>query len=212
MFFGSKIKRTLIGNGATPDEEWEELAPIVERRPCLHGAEKIWVEKRLDRNIIMAKMAVAVTEAEQKNKEEKMKSNEEISKSKIEELKKDSDGNYLYPKKGKKDDKGKLDFSLLPMQLLEGVIKVLMEGAKKYGAFDWTSVENGEHRFKNAAKRHLLDMEKGELINEKDFNLPHIDHFLTDVIFYSYFYKLRKGLMKPMSVKEFLEIRGIKEE
>lgn len=58
---------------------------------------------------------------------------------------------------GKKYDKKKLRYSLLPMQALQEVVKVLEFGAAKYSEHNWRHVENAEERYRDAALRHQLE-------------------------------------------------------
>ncbi len=52
---------------------------------------------------------------------------------------------------GRKHDAGKADYSLLPFEALEQVVRVLDFGANKYGRDNWKRVENAEHRYSAAA-------------------------------------------------------------
>lgn len=60
---------------------------------------------------------------------------------------------------------GKLMWELLPLPLLEEVVKVYMAGARKYGANQWQKLDDGYNRYKAAMLRHLVEYEKG---NETD--------------------------------------------
>ena len=46
---------------------------------------------------------------------------------------------------------------LLPMKVINGILKVLMFGAKTYGAFNWREVEPYRVRYVSALFRHLFD-------------------------------------------------------
>jgi len=87
---------------------------------------------------------------------------------------------------GRKDDSGKLDWSLLPMNLMEGVVKVLMFGARKYARDNWMKVPDGKNRYWAAMMRHLGAAQQGEFLDTES-GLPHIDHAHCCMIFYKYF-------------------------
>lgn len=89
---------------------------------------------------------------------------------------------------GKKDDNGKTDWSLLPMSTLEGVVKVLMFGEKKYSRDSWQKVDNAKNRYFSALMRHLVKWLDGEKIDSES-GLEHIDHALCCLIFLRWFEK-----------------------
>lgn len=68
---------------------------------------------------------------------------------------------------GKKNDRqdGKLMWELLPLPLLEEVVKVYTAGAQKYGANQWQNLDNGYQRYKAALLRHLVEYEKGNPVD-----------------------------------------------
>lgn len=76
----------------------------------------------------------------------------------------ESGGGITY-EKGIKHDQGKLDWSQLPMEALEEVIKGLMVGAEKYDDYNWVKVEPNRKRFWNAAMRHMVAYRKGEMFD-----------------------------------------------
>lgn len=86
---------------------------------------------------------------------------------------------------GKKYDKGKLEWSLLPMDTLEEVVKVLMYGADKYSRGNWMLVE--PERYYNAAMRHLQDhwVHKKEIDEESGYS--HLAHAICCLIFMEWF-------------------------
>ena len=86
---------------------------------------------------------------------------------------------------GRKDDEGKLDWSLLPFNEVEEIIKVLMVGAKKYGAGNWMEVPNGKRRFKNALQRHVAEYFKGA-VKDKDDGYPALAHVACNCLFLMY--------------------------
>jgi hypothetical protein len=76
---------------------------------------------------------------------------------------------------GRKFDSGKLDYTLIPWDGLEEVVKVLEFGAKKYDRDNWRYVENAETRYTAAAFRHLIAYNKGEQ-TDSETGLSHLAH------------------------------------
>lgn len=83
---------------------------------------------------------------------------------------------------GIKFDSGKLDWSLLPIEPIEDVIKVLMFGAKKYAPNNWKHIDDHERRYYNAAMRHLTLWMKGEK-NDSETGISHIAHSICCLVF-----------------------------
>jgi len=78
---------------------------------------------------------------------------------------------------GQKEVEGKLRFDLIPPEAMKALAEVYSLGAKKYADRNWEkgipfSVCLG------SLKRHLNEMELGELINTKDGDLEHIAHVM----------------------------------
>lgn len=76
---------------------------------------------------------------------------------------------------GVKLDKDKLDWSLLPPDEIEEIVKVLHYGARKYEPDNWKKVDNGRKRYFNAALRHLWAWWKGES-KDPESGLSHLAH------------------------------------
>lgn len=76
---------------------------------------------------------------------------------------------------GRKFDSGKLDYTLIPWDGLEEIVKVLEFGAKKYARDNWQHVEGGHHRYQAAAFRHLIAYNKGEMV-DPETGLSHLAH------------------------------------
>jgi len=87
---------------------------------------------------------------------------------------------------GMKFDDGKLDWTLLPVRPMEGVLRVLQHGAKKYERDNWQLVEDAERRYQSALIRHMMAILRGEEHDEES-GLPHIDHVATNALFLSHF-------------------------
>jgi hypothetical protein len=103
------------------------------------------------------------------------------------------------PDESLKKDAGKVRWELLPLQCIEGMVKVLTFGAKKYEDDGWKKLmqtEEGLKRVIGSARRHQVALEKqgigaldlneyGE-VDEDHSGLPHIDHFMCNVLFQKY--------------------------
>lgn len=78
-------------------------------------------------------------------------------------------------KVGKKNDflDNKLRWDLLPLGDIEDIVKVYTAGAKKYGDNNWQYLENGYDRYKAAMFRHLVEYERGNII-DPDTNCAHL--------------------------------------
>lgn len=82
---------------------------------------------------------------------------------------------------GVKKDQGKLQWSLLPFEYLEGCVRVLMFGAKKYAAHNWRKGMPYTQPY-NALQRHLQEFMKGH--NTDAETGEHVlDHALCELLF-----------------------------
>ena len=88
------------------------------------------------------------------------------------------------PKPGVKDDKGKLEFSLFPLDALRSITRILMwgayerprpDGSKGYGANNWEKVPNARRRYYDALLRHVTAWYEGET-NDPDSGAHHLAH------------------------------------
>lgn len=84
--------------------------------------------------------------------------------------------------KGKKFDSGKLDYTLLPWDGVEEVVKVLEFGAKKYDRDNWQFVENAETRYMAAAFRHLVAYQTQDEV-DPETGLSHLAHAACCMLF-----------------------------
>lgn len=82
---------------------------------------------------------------------------------------------------GRKDDAEKLRWSLLPLDAVEEVVKVLEHGAQKYGEENWRKVDNAEERYWNAAMRHMVAYAKET--NDPESGLNHLVHAAASLLF-----------------------------
>ena len=85
---------------------------------------------------------------------------------------------------GAKLDSGKLRVNLVPsrfVRALEGVGRVGSAGAEEYTDDGWLKVPNGIQRFGDAAGRHKIEIDKGEITDPKS-GLPHFDHYVWNLL------------------------------
>lgn len=86
-----------------------------------------------------------------------------------------------------KYDDGKPDWSLVPFEALEGMVKVLEFGAKKYSGWNWTA--NGGFKWTRVMRscfRHLFAWMRGE-DNDPESGLSHIYHAQCNLLFIAYY-------------------------
>ena len=76
---------------------------------------------------------------------------------------------------GRKFDAGKLDYTLVPWDGLEEIVKVLEFGARKYARDNWKHVEGGDVRYLAAAFRHLIAYNTGEKVDQET-GISHLAH------------------------------------
>lgn len=90
-------------------------------------------------------------------------------------------------KQAVKFDDGKVEWSLVPFEALEGMAQVLEFGAKKYAAWNWT--EGGGFkwtRILGSCLRHLFAFMRGE-DNDPESGLSHISHAQCNLLFLAYY-------------------------
>lgn len=92
---------------------------------------------------------------------------------------------------GKRFDKGKLRYDLVPFDALEEVVKVLMAGAEKYGDKNWELGMPWSKVF-TPAQRHLASILKGEDYDKED-GLLHAAHLACNALFLIRYYKQHPG-------------------
>lgn len=75
---------------------------------------------------------------------------------------------------GIKFDQGKLDWSVIPLEILEPLVAVFMAGEKKYGYLNCVKpFENGERRFFAAAMRHTVECQHDPLAIDGETGCHH---------------------------------------
>lgn len=87
---------------------------------------------------------------------------------------------------GLKYDQEKLDWTLLPSEALDDVIRVMDYGRKKYARDNWRYVSDGYRRYLAAAYRHIAAIHRGEQIDPES-GLPHAAHAVCCLMFLNYF-------------------------
>jgi hypothetical protein len=88
-------------------------------------------------------------------------------------------------KGGIKHDGDKTQWHLLPHEAVEGAVRVLMHGAKKYSAFNWAK-GMPYTRVLDATQRHLNAIYQGE-DKDPDSGLDHVDHAICELVFLKYY-------------------------
>ena len=83
---------------------------------------------------------------------------------------------------GRKDDAGKLRYSLIPVGPLRAIAEVLDFGARKYGADNWKRVPDARARYTDALMRHVEAWRDGER-RDAETGLPHLAHAACCLLF-----------------------------
>lgn len=81
---------------------------------------------------------------------------------------------------------GKLRWELLPLDLVEYLVRVYTFGAEKYAPNSWQNLEDGYQRYKAALMRHMVAYEKGEFADPES-GLPHLAHMAWNALAMLYF-------------------------
>lgn len=86
-----------------------------------------------------------------------------------------------------KYDEGKRDWSLLPFDSIEEVVKVLEFGATKYARDNWKTGEGFKYsRSFNALMRHMLAFMNGQ-DNDPETGISHLAHAMCNLAFMQHF-------------------------
>lgn len=102
----------------------------------------------------------------------------------------------LKSKEAIKFDDGKVDWSLVPFEALEGMAQVLQFGAKKYAAWNWT--EGGGFkwtRLLGSCLRHLFAFARGEDVDPES-GISHISHAQCNLLFLAYYIRNKEKFSK----------------
>jgi len=93
----------------------------------------------------------------------------------------------------RKDDQGKLRYSLVPPVAIKALAQVLTFGAEKYAPNGWMNVPNAKERYLDALLRHIEAHRSGELLDEES-NLSHLSHAITNLAFLLHFEDRRNSV------------------
>ena len=87
-----------------------------------------------------------------------------------------------------KNDTGKLQWSILPFEQMEDVVKVLMNGAKTYSRDNWQNCDD-KNRYVDALLRHVISYVNGEKndVGQGGDGLPHLAHAVCNCLFLMWF-------------------------
>lgn len=100
-----------------------------------------------------------------------------------------------------KNDAGKLDWTLVPFQSLEGMVQVLEFGAKKYAAYNWTKGGGFSWvRVTASCFRHLFAWLAGQ-DNDPESGLNHIYHAQCNLLFLAHYIRNKELYSKDDRVK-----------
>ncbi len=85
-------------------------------------------------------------------------------------------------KVGEKHDQGKQRWSLIPLDAMSEVVRVLTKGAAKYTSGGWAHVEDAKERYSDALLRHIVAWLRGER-NDPEWNIHHLAHGTCNILF-----------------------------
>ena len=91
---------------------------------------------------------------------------------------------------------GKPDFSLLPLDALTGLVRVLEAGAAKYARDNWRVASDREalDRYRAALLRHTSGIQTDPAALDKEDGLPEIDHVIACAVILRGLLQLHHGL------------------
>tara|TARA_R110000772_G_scaffold54130_1_gene123543 strand:- start:61079 stop:61399 length:321 start_codon:yes stop_codon:yes gene_type:complete len=93
---------------------------------------------------------------------------------------------------GRRDNEGKIKWSLISWRALEPLVRVLSFGANKYSAHNWKKGLKYTE-ICESLQRHMNAFIDGE-DNDPESKLTHVGHILCNAMFLSYMYLFRKDM------------------
>lgn len=88
---------------------------------------------------------------------------------------------------GRKYDKGKLEYGLLPVNALEQMVRILTDAVEenggKYDRDNWQHVPDGRRRYWDACLRHMIEIKKGHAL-DRESKMHHAAHAAINAMFY----------------------------
>ena len=93
-------------------------------------------------------------------------------------------------RKGTKYDSEKILYNLLDFKFIDGIVRILTMGAKKYAPKNWMLVEDAEERYKAALMRHTSSYLQGEDLDPESGE-THLYHMGCCIMFLDYFRRQR---------------------
>ena len=87
---------------------------------------------------------------------------------------------HMYENGGMKENKGKKDYTLIPWNVMNEVVDVMMYGAQKYSRDNWRKVPYDEYI--KASFRHLVDFIQGEIYDQES-GFTHFAHAVCDILY-----------------------------
>jgi len=101
---------------------------------------------------------------------------------------------------GLKNDKGKLDWSLLPLELIEPLVKIFAAGAEKYGRDNWRKgFAQADKRFYAAAMRHTAACQADPLAVDTETGCDHAAQAAWNHLIRLYIAKEEKCFMNTLA-------------